>query len=211
MFRIAEITQVPWGYLCGIRDALVLSDRKQCAEASHNLKLLSSQLEDLARKVRDAEAKLKAATVKAKKVEAMCSVANASLQVKQTESQQAVLTRQYPEAPTARMSWEDVRIAYKGTPGVYFVWSGDRIVYVGATKKGMYERLTSGHDNATKADTFSFLEIDEHEVYFAEAVYIARHAPVRNAIVASVIKAQKGARHGGRKDRSDHQTVQVGR
>lgn len=186
MARIAEITQVPFAYLCGIRDAVIAVESSKSEGLSDRLRHLRQQDRDISQQLR-------------RKRIAVDAVA---ISVPERGSGTAVCGSRYPDAPAATLTWSQVRDHYRRTPGVYFAWSRSKIVYVGATEIGMHSRLQSGHHAVTSKDTFSFVEIPANEVYFAETCYVARYAPERNAVVAQANGTRKGGHRGKRKQRS---------
>ena len=185
MARIAEVTQVPFAYLCGVRDAIAIVESSKSGEISDRLKRLNRDSSALAQRIRRQQIALDAGAV----------------HVDGTSPEGGVSSSRYPDAPTAALTWDQVREHYRSTPGVYFAWERGRIVYVGATERGMHSRLKSGHHAVTSKDMFSFIEVPTNEVYFAEACYVARYVPERNACVAQANGIRQGGQRGKRKDR----------
>lgn len=185
MARIAEITQVPFAYLCGVRDAVTVLEESESNALSAKIKRLRREDKALACELRRKGIAVDAVAV------AVCDAKPAC----------GVNSFRYPDAPSASLTWGQMRKHYHSTPGVYFAWSGGRIVYVGATERGMHSRLSSGHHAVTSKDTFSFVELPANEVYFAETCYVARYAPERNACVAQANGVRQGGSRGKRKER----------
>lgn len=179
MSLISEATQVPFAYLCGARDALSVINRTGVSLLSQDASRLASECKRLS------------SLIKARKI----AVDSVVVELSAEESAKRMESLGYPDAPLGVLSWDDFRNAFRSTPGVYFAWSGGRIVYVGATKKGSHERLQNGHDNCFKTDLFSYVSMPANEVFFAECVYIARYRPERNACVS---EAMGGATEGDR-------------
>lgn len=184
MARIAEVTQVPFAYLCGVRDAIAITEANKSKAISDRITQLTRDSHSLAQKIRRQRIALDAVAV----------------QVTGSWLEGQVSSARYPDAPRAALTWSQVREHYRSTPGVYFAWNGGRIVYVGATERGMHSRLQKGHHAVTKQDMFSFVEVPINEVYFAETCYVARYAPERNACVAQANGARQGGQRGKRKD-----------
>lgn len=65
------------------------------------------------------------------------------------------------------------------SPGIYFVWNANRIVYVGQSIR-ISNRATLSHDNIFAQDMLSWVECDEDELDFVEAFYIGVVRPWRN-------------------------------
>lgn len=185
MARIAEVTQVPFAYLCGVRDAIAVTESRESEEISDRLKSLKHEGRLLSEEIR-------------RKLIAIDAVA---VSVDATHPSSGVSSARYPDAPAAVLTWSQVRKHYKTSSGVYFAWNDGRIVYVGATERGMQSRLASGHHAVTNKDMFSFIEMPSNEVYFAEMCYIARYAPERNAPVAQANGKRQGGNRGKRKER----------
>ncbi len=183
MARIAEITEVPFAYLCGVRDAIsVIEDGLR--------ENLSGQVRNLSAK----HAKL-SSEIRKKRI----AVESVFVDLDEQATEARVATLKYPDAPRGTLSWDLVRSAFRDTAGIYFAWDGDEVVYVGATEKGMHCRLQSGHHAVSRGDLFSFVEMPFNEVYFAEHYYIAKYAPKRNACVAQALGVREGGHRGKRK------------
>lgn len=168
MSLISEATQVPFGYLCGVRDALSVIHK-------NGISRLSTKASQLA-----GECKRLSSLINKRKI----AIDSVVVELSAEESAKRMESLSYPEAPCGVLSWNDFRKSFRSIPGVYFAWSGGRIVYVGATKKGSHERLQYGHENCFKTDLFSYVAMPANEVFFAECVYVARYRPERNACVA---------------------------
>lgn len=186
MFRIAEVTQVPFAYLCGLRDAAIVVESSQRCE-------LSEQIANSRRELSELNAEIRRRRIA---IDSVCPKVSRHL------AASGVSCERYPEAPAATLTWNDVRKHFRKSPGVYFAWSSGKIVYVGATETGMGQRLSSGHHAVTRDDRFSFVEIAANEVFFAESCYVARYAPARNACVAQANGLRKGGKRGKAKQKA---------
>jgi hypothetical protein len=184
MARIAEVAQVPFAYLCGVRDAVAVIERVQKRGLSDEVRRLTAEQRKITKDIRAKRIALDAVVVS----------------LDQAGSLERVNSKNYPDAPAGTLSWEELRQHFRDCPGVYFAWESGRIVYVGVTEKGMHSRLQSGHHAVTSRDRFSFIEMPCNEVYFAENVYISRYAPERNACVAQALGLRKGGHRGRRRE-----------
>jgi len=90
-----------------------------------------------------------------------------------------------PNIPAKRFSRFQVEIA-NGKSGVYFLYQGSEVIYVGRSKN-IGQRL-SGHDNKPH-DSFAFIEMCEFESNVAELFYIWRLRPSLNS---QIQRAKKG-------------------
>lgn len=185
MARIAEVTHVPFAYLCGVRDAISVIESSKSGDISDRLKQLNRDSRSLSQQIRRKQIALDSVVV----------------HVDCSRPEGGVSSSRYPDAPAAALTWGQVRQHYRSTPGVYFAWERGRVVYVGATERGMHSRLQSGHHAVTSKDMFSFIEVPANEVYFAETCYVARYAPERNACVAQANGTRQGGQRGKRKER----------
>jgi excinuclease UvrABC nuclease subunit len=70
-------------------------------------------------------------------------------------------------------------VTIPAAPGVYFLWVGCIVVYVGQSIN-LRQRLTSRHHGFSHGCRASFLEFPCDELNFAEAFYIGIMRPVRN-------------------------------
>jgi hypothetical protein len=193
MSLISEATQVPFGYLCGVRDALSVINKTGVSCLSEKASRLASECNRLS------------SLIKKRKI----AVDSVVVELSADEAEKRMESLGYPEAPCAALSWDDFRTAFRSTPGVYFAWSGGRIVYVGATKKGSHERFQTGHKQCFKTDLFSYIAMPAREVFFAECVYIARYRPERNACVAEAFGVAREGDRGTAKRRC-RKALQVG-
>lgn len=187
MARIAEVAQVPFAYLCGVRDAVSIINTVRKRELSEEVRQLSAERRRINSELREKRIALDAVFV--------------SLDA--SGQSERLRTKSYPDAPSGTLTWGQLRQHYRERPGVYFAWKDGRIVYVGVTEKGMHSRLGSGHHAVTSEDMFSFIEMPCNEVYFAENVYISRYAPERNACVAQALGLRQGGHRGKRRERTD--------
>lgn len=72
-------------------------------------------------------------------------------------------------------------ISLPDRPGIYFVWSGDRVVYVGQSIKLSSRCHLKRHDKIKDEDWISWLEMPAADLYFAECFYIGILQPERNS------------------------------
>lgn len=187
LVRIAEVTQVPFAYLCGVRDAIAVIEKNEHKELSDRITVLAEADDELTALLRK-----KRIAVDLVLIDPLCEAPACEINASR-----------YPDAPPAALTWTQVRQHYHSTPGVYFAWSEGRIVYVGATERGMHKRLASGHHAVTSKDLFSFVELPSNEVYFAESCYVARYAPERNACVAQAMGVRQGGHRGKRRENQE--------
>ena len=186
MARIAEVAQVPFAYLCGVRDAVAIIDGVRNRQLSEEVRLLEAEHRRITKELRAKKIALDAVVVS----------------LDESGVRERLSSKSYPDAPPGTLSWGELRQHFRDCPGVYFAWEDGRIVYVGVTEKGMYSRLQSGHHAVTSRDRFSFIEMPCSEVYFAENVYVSRYAPERNACVAQALGLREGGHRGKRRDRA---------
>jgi hypothetical protein len=182
--RIAEVTQVPFAYLCGLRDAIAVIEQNEHKELSDRNRALAKADRELTGMLRRKRIAVDLVVLEPLADAPACEIS----------------ASRYPDAPPAALTWTQIRKHYHSTPGVYFAWSEGRIVYVGATERGMHWRLASGHHAVTSKDMFSFIEMPFNEVYFAESCYVARYAPERNACVAQAMGVRQGGHRGKRRE-----------
>lgn len=184
MARIAEVTQVPFAYLCGVRDAIAIIDGIRRRELSEEVRRLSAEQRRITKDVRVKKIALDAVVVS----------------LDESGLRERLASCNYPDAPHGTLSWGELRQHFRDASGVYFAWEAGRIVYVGVTERGMHHRLQSGHHAVTAKDRFSFIEMPCSEVYFAENVYVSRYAPERNACVAQALGLRQGGHRGKRRE-----------
>ena len=65
-------------------------------------------------------------------------------------------------------------------PGVYFVWRGDTVVYVGQSTSLRTRVSLKSHQRITEGDMISFMECETEMLDFTEALYIGCLMPRRN-------------------------------
>jgi hypothetical protein len=191
MARIAEVTQVPFAYLCGIRDAVAIIERQRRSE-------LGDLVRDLSRKERELSE-----SVSKKKI--ALDAVFVSLEANGTKRR--LLEKKYPDAPNGTFTWGQMRKNFRNTPGIYFAWDGGKIVYVGATQTGMHSRLASGHNSISRDERMSFVELPSSEVFFAEHYYILKYVPERNACVSEALGKRKAASRGKRREGTQPDSV----
>lgn len=185
MARIAEVTQVPFAYLCGLRDAIHFSERNAYCELSARVKSLRAESAALDKAVHQKRMSVDAVFVS-------CGDDSPAARISSCR---------YPDAPKGLLGWDAIRKAHDDSPGVYFAWSDGQIVYVGATEVGLKRRFNASHHAVTRRDRFSFVCIPANEVFFAECYYIAKYAPIRNSQVSYALGTKCPPKRGKRKER----------
>jgi hypothetical protein len=85
----------------------------------------------------------------------------------------------YPEVPAATQEPTQYGDGLPDSPGVYFVWSSDRVAYVGQSIR-LSGRATKGHERIEQGDLLSWLEFPVETLDFAESFYIGVARPPRN-------------------------------
>lgn len=66
------------------------------------------------------------------------------------------------------------------TSGIYFLYSGPIVVYIGKSKNLKARLKLNVHHTMQKDDMISFIEVDEDELDFTESLYIGLLRPIRN-------------------------------
>lgn len=67
--------------------------------------------------------------------------------------------------------------------GIYFLWLGKELVYVGQSKGGIYGRLGSHLADGKKFDRISFVSCSPEDLNALETAYIRAHRPSLNLAV----------------------------
>lgn len=89
--------------------------------------------------------------------------------------------RDYPRVPTEE--YVHANATGEGVPeicGVYFVWEGDIVAYIGQSINLQKRLRTVGHNHVRDGDRVSWLEFSEQDLDFAESFYIGICRPHRN-------------------------------
>jgi hypothetical protein len=93
-----------------------------------------------------------------------------------------VFTEEFPALPPAAvlMPAKGAVVGLPRKPGVYFIWSGDRLLYVGQSHH-LYNRVRRDRHIWLKAGMgVSWVEVRPHDLIQAEAFYISTGQPARN-------------------------------
>lgn len=85
----------------------------------------------------------------------------------------------YPKPPATTHKVKKYATDIPLKPGVYFIWDGEEIVYVGQSKR-LQQRVTLQHENIQEGNEVSTLLFPIEILDFAEAYYIGTLCPVRN-------------------------------
>lgn len=92
----------------------------------------------------------------------------------------AVCDEGYPAIPPASIYPDKEGTGLPLTPGIYFIWEGDAVVYVGQSiRLGQRLRL-GGHNILKPSHQISYLEIEPYFLTFAECYYIGVLRPFEN-------------------------------
>jgi hypothetical protein len=122
-------------------------------------------------------AEMRAAKAKLRKLQRAVHTAEQRLEVRQN---QLVLPRErYPDAPIGTVRPSDTGVGLPQTAGIYFLWAGEVVEYVGQSIK-LCNRVRLGHDQLRKDHLISFIELDPHELTWAECWYIGNLRPKLN-------------------------------
>lgn len=82
-----------------------------------------------------------------------------------------------PKTGTPLRQLQDIDIPYGS--GIYFVFSNNKVVYVGKTKS-LVSRIKGGHKNLKKSDGIAWIKYPVRLLNFAESFYIGTCRPERN-------------------------------
>ncbi len=102
----------------------------------------------------------------------------------------AVQVDEYPAVPPPMLNVGRIRQGIPEASGVYFVWEGDRVAYVGQSVN-LSLRVTGSHGNIFRGDKVSWLEFPLGQLNFAECFYIGTCRPIRNFNGLEKIKESK--------------------
>lgn len=90
--------------------------------------------------------------------------------------------QRFPPPPPASVTPTEQGTGLPEGPGIYFVWDGPAIVYVGLSRK-LKNRATLHHPKICESDRLSFIEFpDEDDLVRVETFYIGVIYPRRNTI-----------------------------
>lgn len=104
-----------------------------------------------------------------------------ALETRITEKQQfSIQNMSYQSIPKPMLEVDRNITGIPNTSGIYFVWSGKVIVYVGQSINLKNRLNPSSHEHINYGDYISYLEIDRSDLQFAEAFFIGLLRPVRN-------------------------------
>ncbi len=130
----------------------------------------------LAADLRNARRRLAALRVEARALDSLLKEHEALLRLKRLNPQ----LFNYPDVPQFCLSVDDKpNIAIPAAPGIYFLWVGWTVVYVGQSIN-LRQRLVSSHHGFSDGCRASFIEFPSDALNFAEAFYIGILHPVRN-------------------------------
>lgn len=86
----------------------------------------------------------------------------------------------YPNPPTLKYPIKEKKSeAFPEQSGIYFLWAGSTITYVGQSVN-LRNRLTLSHHQAKIYHTVSWLLFEPHDLLFAESYYIGTLRPTLN-------------------------------
>lgn len=86
----------------------------------------------------------------------------------------------YPPPPPPSVAPSKKGEGLPDAPGIYFVWEGEEIVYVGLSRR-LCQRAKLGHRNIREGDRLSFLRFPDEDLERIEAFYIGVIYPKRNS------------------------------
>lgn len=88
--------------------------------------------------------------------------------------------QEYPAIPLPQITPDKQGAGLPHAPGIYFLWDGDKIVYVGQARR-LCERLRLGsHHVLAKNHRISFVFVKPHELNWTECYYIGVAKPRLN-------------------------------
>lgn len=102
--------------------------------------------------------------------------------VNHLRSLQVTTDLRFPEIPTRPLVEVNAEgIGLPSSPGIYFVWSGGAVVYVGKSVcLSQRVRVPGGHHALFSGDWVSFLPYEAKDLSFAESYYIGITRAMRN-------------------------------
>lgn len=87
---------------------------------------------------------------------------------------------EYPPSPRAMVPATATGDGLPKVSGVYFVWSGDLLVYIGQSGNIAARARLKVHRNIREGDWLSWLPFQPQELNWAECFYIGIHRPILN-------------------------------
>jgi hypothetical protein len=88
--------------------------------------------------------------------------------------------REYPTPPGPAIFPSVGGADIPDAPGIYFLWSGDRISYVGRSVSLTSRLRLGGHHRLTETHRISYLVMPKKDITFAEYYYIGKYCPPLN-------------------------------
>ena len=130
----------------------------------------------LAADLRNARKRLAALRVEARALDSLLKEYQLLLRLQRPNPQQF----NYPDVPEDCLAVDDrPNITIPAAPGIYFLWVGVTVVYVGQSTN-LRQRLVSSHHGFSDGCRASFIEFPSDALNFTEAFYIGILHPVRN-------------------------------
>ncbi len=97
------------------------------------------------------------------------------------KSPPVIVPANYPTVPPPEATASFNGYGLPSFGGVYFVWSSDRIVYVGQSQSIINRAVVPGHQGIERGDGLSWIRFDNRrDRLFAECFYIGTIKPERN-------------------------------
>lgn len=141
-------------------------DRAQAKEAERR----SAARKEIAAQMRAARAKLSA-------IKRAIQVADRQLEAR--DNRLVPPHERYPDAPAGSIRPSDTGAGLPEAPGIYFLWAGELVEYVGQSIK-LCNRVKVGHHQLRKDHLISYVELDARELTWAECWYIGALRPKLN-------------------------------
>jgi len=89
--------------------------------------------------------------------------------------------QRFPPPPPAHLVATANGEGIPNAPGIYFVWKGPSIVYVGLSAH-LNQRARLGHPRIREGEMLSFIKLPDTDLVRAESFYIGIIYPKRNCI-----------------------------
>lgn len=122
-----------------------------------------------------------------KKDRFLASLARPKFVKRATAEAAAVCEDKIPDPPTTTVTLEVARVAFKGVSGVYFLWLGDSIDYVGRANC-IGSRLSPSHHRAVDEHYVSIVKMPAWRTWLVEPYYIWKFCPPLNGNVQEAAK-----------------------
>lgn len=182
----------PYAFLEGIAYCM------ECYRASHSRSTLKVLSEEMVATMRDLG--------KAKDAIIYCISQRRELDEKLLDAQERLRTEAFldacmakatassvspdspPPPPAATVSPEAARLVFKGVSGIYFLWKGDSIDYVGRANC-IASRLSPSHHRLSSHHRVSVVRMSRADSWAAEPYYIWRFRPPLNKEIQESLKA----------------------